>query len=143
MKLKRSYLLLLIPVLLLTQAFACSKHQAVIAEHDFKVGVQAAQNIEINEYKAGNIPQAFHVQFEQTILKVSQVGEQVSKDLAAGVSNATIATELTSIAASLQQLISEGAVGIKNPTTQTNVNTALQAAVALVQNLITALGGKI
>ena len=124
-------------------AFSCSRHQAVVAEHDFKVGVAAAQTIEINEFKAGNISPAFHQQFEQTILKVAQVGEQVTNDLAAGASNATIVSELSTIATSLQTLVSEGAIGIKNPTTQTNINTALQAAIALVQNLETALGGKI
>lgn len=144
MKLRRSMIgLFAVAAFIACSAFACSKHQAVVAEHDFKVGVQAAQKIEINEFAAGNITPAFHQQFELTILHVGQIGEQVSRDLAAGASNATVVAELATIASSLQVLVSEGAVGVKNPTTQANINTALQAAIALVQNLETSLGGKV
>lgn len=126
---------------------ACSanscKHKAVATEHDLKISIKAAQDIEINEFNAGNISPDFHKQFESVILKVAQVGEQVSKDMSANASNATVVAELGTIINSLQVLVMEGTVGIKNPTTQTNVNTALQAAIALVKNLQTALGGKI
>lgn len=140
---KLTLAIFLLPIMFCTMAFSCSKHQVVVAEHDFKTGIQAAQNIELNEFKAGNIPQPFHVEFETQIGKVAQVGEQVTKDLAAGAPNATIVSELSTIAGSLQTLVSDGALGIKNPTTQTNVNTALQAAIDLVQNFETSLGGKI
>jgi hypothetical protein len=144
LKLKRSMIgLFSVAAFIACSAFACTKHQAVVAEHDFKIGIQAAQNIELSEFKAGNVSPAFHQQFELTILHVSQVGEQVSKDLAANVSNSTVVAELVTITNSLQTLVSDGAIGIKNPTTQTNVNTALQAAIALVKNLETALGGKV
>jgi hypothetical protein len=144
MKFRRGMLgLLLLAAFISTSAFSCSKHQVVVAEHDFKVGVQAAQTIELNEFKAGNISPAFHQEFESTIFKVAQVGEQVSKDLAANASNTTIVAELSTIAASLQTLVNDGAIGVKNPTTQANLNTVLQAAIALVQNLETSLGGKI
>lgn len=144
MRLKRSMIgLFAVAAFIACSAFACSKHQAVVAEHDFKIGIKAAQDIEISEFNAGNVPADFHKQFETTILKVAQVGEQVSKDMAANASNATVVAELGTIINSLQVLVMEGTVGIKNPTTQTNVNTALQAAIALVKNLQTALGGKI
>lgn len=143
MKLKRGQMgLFAVAAFIACSAFACSKHQAVVAEHGFKVGIQAAQKIELNEFAAGNITLEYHQKFESVILKVAQVGEQVSKDLAAGASNATVTAELATIASSLQTLVSQGTLGVKNPTTQSNINTALQAAIDLVQNLETSLGGK-
>ena len=125
-------------------AFSCNvNHQAVVAEHDFKIAVQAAQAIEENEFKAGNVAPDFHHQYQLTILHVAQIGEQVAKDLAAKAPNATILAEVSTIVSSVQSLVADGAVGIKNPTTQNNVNLALNAVIDLLKNFETTLGGKV
>jgi hypothetical protein len=48
-----------------------------------------------------------------------------------------IATALTGIADSLQLLLTEGTLGIKNPTTLTDFQDAVSAAKAIIANLQT------
>ena len=130
-----------IAVVLWTQAFTCSKHQVVATEHDFLIAVTAAQNVEIAEFQAGNVPPDLHKQIQGGFLKTSQIGEQVAKLLAANASNQTVLAQLTQVVASLQVLLDEGNLGIKNAATLAAYKASVQAAIDIVKNLATALGG--
>lgn len=123
------------------QAFTCSKHQVVATEHDFLIAVTAAQNVEIAEFQAGNVPGELHKQIQAGFLKTGQFGEQVAKLLAANASNQTVLAQLMQVAASLQTLLDEGNLGIKNQATLAAYKASVQAAIDIVKNLATVLGG--
>ncbi len=130
-----------IAVVLWTQAFTCSKHQVVATEHDFLIAVTAAQNVEIAEFQAGNVPPDLHKRIQLGFLKTGQLGEQVAKLLAANASSQTILTQLSQVTVGLKTLLDEGVLGIKNPSTLAAFQAAVQAAIDIVKNLATALGG--
>src|SRR6266404_8258372 len=91
-----------IAVVLWTQAFTCSKHQVVATAHDFLIAVTAAQNVEIAEFQAGNVPLDLHKQIQGGFLNTSQIGEQLAKLFAPNASNHTVLAQLTHEAPSPQ-----------------------------------------
>lgn len=127
-------------VAIATQGFACNAyHDLVVGEHDFKSTVQAFQGVESNEFAAGNIAPALHMQLEEGILKVAQGGQQLTSLLQQNASNQSVIAQIQLINTSLQELNSNGVLGIKNPVTKQNVQLALQAVQAILSNVATAL----
>lgn len=142
MKLRKTQLLLLVPALLLTQAFSCQS-KVVTTEHDFAVGIAAAQKVEIAVHDGKGIPDDVHIQIQQGFLKVGAAGEAVNASMAAKASNATIVTQLQVLNTSLQSLLNDGTLGIKDPNAKAAFSAAVQGAITLTQNAIIAFGGKI
>lgn len=125
-----------------SMAVSCNQyHAAVVIEHDFKIGVEAAQNIEISEHTAGNIDDATHKQFEATFLKIGQGGEATAKLMAANSSKQSVLAEANLISGSLNDLLAEGTLGIKNPTTLNNLKIAIKGVQDTLTNFQTFLGG--
>ena len=143
LKVKRSSILALLAVSVLwCGAWSCNQyHQAVVIQHDFQLTVSAAQEIEINEYKAGNIPSDTHKAIQQVFLKIGQAGEQVATQMQANASKQTILATLSGITDSLNTLLNQGTLGIKNPTTLANFQVAIKAVQATIANLQTFLRG--
>jgi hypothetical protein len=146
-KMKHTNRLMFIPafiilISLVSMGVGCNQyHTAVIIEHDFQVAITASQKIEINEFRAGNIPPDVHKNIENDFLKIAQGGEQVSKLMLANSSKQTVISEIEIIITSITDLVNQGTLGIKNPTTLQNFNLGLQTALAVLQNLKTTLGG--
>ncbi len=138
---RKSRLLLLIPILLLTQAFSCQS-KIVTTEHDFAVGVSTAQQVEIAVYNGGTIPADVHRQIQQGFLKVGAAGEAVNASLSAKASNQTLVQQLQVLQQSLQSLLNDGTLSIKDPNAKAAFSASVQGAITLVQNAIIAFGGK-
>lgn len=140
MKRKVRLLVLLIPVLMLTQAFSCSYHNLVLMEHDFKSSVGALQQAEQNEFQAGNVDPATHQQIQSIVLQLAQGGQQVALLLQQNASKQSVLAEVNIINGTLQNLLTNGVLHVKNPTTQANLRVMLVAIQDIVNNFATALG---
>ncbi len=123
-----------------TQAFSCNYHNLVTIEHDYKSAVQALQAAEQNEFNAGNVDPATHQQIEGIVLKLAQGGQSVATLLQQNASKQSISQQVSNINAMLQLLLTNGVVGVKNPTTQANLKIIIQGVVDIVNNFATALG---
>ena len=142
MRLKRkSQLLLLIPVMLLTQAYACNKyHTAVVVEHDFTVSVKAFQDGETALFQAGNVSLAEHQAIEAKVAQVAVIGQALNSLITSNATQQSVAAETKLLIAAVNDLNTSGVLQVKNPQSQANLKIALQAISDIVQNLTAALG---
>lgn len=134
-KRKLAVVALLIPVMLLTQAFACSGtvvHKVTIAQHDFRISVQAFQDTEIVLHNQGIVPNDLHMQIQQGIQKVAQAGVDLDTALAANAPTSTLKTKLDSIMTLLDSLNNESILGVKNETAKLALTSALLAIKGIV-----------
>jgi hypothetical protein len=122
-------------------AAGCTYHNLVLMEHDFEASVKALQAAETNEFTAGNIDAATHQQIEGIVLQIAQGGQQVATLLQQNASKQSILAEVTIISNSLNTLLQQGVLGIKNPTTKQNLTIIIQSLQAILANFQTALGG--
>lgn len=141
---KRKLLPLVAVAFLWCNAFACAQyHNLVVAEHDFKAAVQAFQNAESNEFVAGNIDAATHTKMEQGVLLVASGGQQLNMLLQQNASKQSIIAEIQAINASIQALNAQGVLGVKNQTSQKNLQIILQSVSVILQNIATAIGAPV
>ena len=128
-------------VFVLTSGFICSPsqiHKATVAEHDFKVAVQGFQSAEIAEFNAGNITPATNAQINLYLEKIAQGGAALTT-LLQNSDSAGALQEIGIIDSTIQGLLANGVLQIKNPTTMSALQTALLAIQAIVTNVQTAL----
>jgi hypothetical protein len=118
----------------------CTYHNLVLMEHDFEASVKALQAAETNEFTAGNIDAATHQQIEGIVLQIGQGGQQVATLLQQNASKQSILAQVTLIGNSLNTLLQQGVLGIKNPTTKQNLTVIIQSLQAILANFQTALG---
>lgn len=118
----------------------CSYHNLVLMEHDFDSGVKALQAAEANEFQAGNLDSATHEEIESVVLQVAEGGQQVATLLKQNASKQSIVAEASIIGNSLNSLLQQGVVGIKNPTTKQNLTIIIQSLQAILANFQTAVG---
>ena len=128
---------LLLPLLVVA---GCKYHSLIIMEHDYKAAVSAFQQAEMNEFKAGNIDVQTHQQLEGIVLKLAQGGQQVAVLLRGNASKQTIIQQVSAIDSSLQDALSNGLLGVKNPTAQQNFRIMLISIQDILNNFSTALG---
>lgn len=142
MRLRRNRLpLVAVLAFILCSGFVCSSsqiHQATVAEHDFKIAVMGFQNVEIAEFQAGHIEAEYHQKIQGYILQVASGGAAIT-DLLAKSDKAGALQELTSIDGIMQKLLSDGVLGVKNPTTKASLQIALQSVQAIITNIQTML----
>jgi hypothetical protein len=110
-------------------------HDAVVAEHDFKTGVASFQQAEIKEFQAGRIDAATHQKLESGIEKVGLAGQTLVTALQSGAANATVQADFTTVSAALLDLLNNGVLGIKDPTSQALLKTIVQTAQAILSNV--------
>jgi hypothetical protein len=130
---------LAVAVLLTGCPKATAYHDAVTAEHDFKSGVQAFQQAEIKEFQAGRIDGATHHKLEQGVEQVGIVAQVLVSSLQSGASNTTVQQNFNTVAAALNSLVTDGVVGIKDPTTVTLLTTLIKAAQDILANVASIL----
>ena len=125
----------------LTSGFICSSsqiHKATVAEHDFKTAVQGFQNAAIAETNAGNISSATNSTIHTYIEKIAQGGVALTTLIQQNNTSGAL-QEINTIDTLIQGLLANGVLQIKNPTTMSNLQTALLAIQAIVTNVQTAL----
>jgi hypothetical protein len=129
-------------VYVLCSGFICTGsqiHKATLAEHDFKTAVQGFQNVEIAEFNSGNIDPATHLQIETWIAQIASGGATlaglIQKSDAAGA-----LAEVNAINGTIQNLLTQGVLHVKNPKTLAELQVALQAVQAVVTSVQTILG---
>jgi hypothetical protein len=125
----------------LCSGFVCTGsqlHKATIAEHDFKTTVQGFQNAEIAEFQAGHIDAALHQQIQSWILQVAEGGLALTK-LIQSSNGAGALAEVNNINVTIQTLLNQGVLQIKNPTTVTMLETALLAVQTVITQVQVAL----
>lgn len=137
---KASLGLLVCTVALWSMAFSCNQHNLILMEHDFKSSVAALQQAEVNEFQAGNVDAATHQQIQTIVLQLAQGGQQIAVLLQQNATKQTVLSEVNLINQSLQDLLANGVLHVKNPTTQANLRIMLQAIQDIVNNFSTALG---
>jgi hypothetical protein len=130
---------ILIPVLLLTVALSgCPKsayHDAVIAEHDFKLGVAAFQQAEMQEFQAGRIDATEHQKLESGVEQVGKAAQVLVASLQGGATNTTVQQNFNTVGTALTDLLNSGVLGIKNPTSQALFSTIIKTAQAILANV--------
>jgi hypothetical protein len=110
-------------------------HDAVIAEHDFKLGVQSFQQAELVEFHNGRIDAAEHRKLEEGIEKIALAGQTLTTSLQSGANNTTVQQNFATLSAAITDLTDNGVLGIKNPNSQLLLKTILQAAQAILANV--------
>jgi hypothetical protein len=127
---------LLIPLMLLTQAYACTGsvvHKVTVAQHDFRISVQAFQDTEIALYNQGGvISPDTHREIQEYIGKVAQAGVDLDTALASNAPTSTLKTKLDSIMALLDQLNTQGLLGVKSQ----NAKLALTSALLAIKGIV-------
>jgi len=110
-------------------------HKIVIAQHDFRIGVQALQDAEIavNNQPGQLIAPALHVQMQAYIQKVALAGMDLDDALAKNVPVSTLQTKLTAIMDLLDVLNNQTLLGIKDA----NAKTTLQSAILVLRGIVT------
>lgn len=114
-------------------------HDAVVAEHDFKLGVAAFQQAEIQEFQAGRIELVEHQKLEGEVERIGQAAQVLVSSLQSGASNTTIQANFSTVSAALTSLIDNGVLGIKNTQSQQLLKTLLQTVQAILANVGTLL----
>lgn len=114
-------------------------HDAVVAEHDFKLGVQSFQQAELAEFQAGRISQAEHQTLENGIAQVGTAAQTLVTALQGGVVNTTVQQDFATVSTAITTLLNDGVLGLKNPTSQALLKTILQTAQAILANVGTLL----
>ena len=129
----------ILPVLLLAVALSgCPKtayHDAVVAEHDFKLGVQSFQQAEMVEFQAGRIDAAEHQKLEGGIAQIGTAAQTLVTALQGGAVNTTVQQDFATVSAAVTTLLNDGVLGIKNPTSQALLKTLIQTIQAILANV--------
>jgi len=110
-------------------------HDAVIAEHDFKLAVASFQQAEIQEHTAGRIDDAEHQKIEAAIEKVGNAGQTLVTSLQGGVANTTVQQNFATVGVALNNLLDTGVLGIKNANSQALLKTLIQTIKAILDNV--------
>lgn len=132
--------LLLMPAMVLTQAFACkgsAVHKVTAAQHNFRFAVQAFQDAEVAEHDKGFVPNDLHIAMQEGIQKVALGGKDLDNALAAGADSKTIKGKLDAIYTFLDSINTDGVAGIKNPNTKAVLEIALDGVKAIIDNALT------
>lgn len=135
MKRNVKLLAFLIPAMLWTQAFACSGsvvHKVTMAQHDFRISVQAFQETEIALHNQGIIDPNNHVLIQTYIQKVATAGVELDTALASNAPTSTLKTKLDAIMTLLDSLNNDGVLGIKNENAKLAMTSALLAIKGIV-----------
>ncbi len=114
-------------------------HDAVVAEHDFKLGVQSFQQAEIQEFQSGRIDATEHQKIEGGVAQVGTAAQTLVASLQQGAANTTVQQNFATVSAALTALLNEGVLGIKNVTSQALLRTIIQTAQAILANVGTLL----
>ncbi len=132
-----------LPVLLLALALSgCPKgayHDAVVAEHDFKLGVSSFQQAEMQEFTAGRIDAAEHQKLEAGIEKVGLASQTLVASLQGGVANTTVQQNFATVGVALNSLLDDGVLGVENANSVTLLKTLIQTVQAILANVGTLL----
>jgi hypothetical protein len=131
----------LVPVLLLTQAFACNSHKAAIAARDFRLALQAFQDGEIVWHQQGHVDNQTHIAVQSYIIDAANIGKQVDSAIAVG-SNAGASALLNNLLASTDTLLANGTLHIKDPQTKALFETAILSIKTIIGNVQIQLGSK-
>lgn len=134
---KKSLIPILAVIFLLSGCPSSAYHKMIVAEHDFDKTVSGFQNAEIAEFNAGNVPADIHNKLEQGTITVAQGGKQLATLLQQNASTQSITTELNLINVTLQNLLNDGVLQVKNAQTKANLQIALQSIQAIVTNVQT------
>jgi hypothetical protein len=114
-------------------------HDAVVAEHDFTVGLAAVQQAELTEFQAGRIDAAEHQALESGIAILATAGQVLNQALTANAANTTLSADFQGVVNALQALLNSGVTGIKNAQSKQVLTVALQTINATLQNVGTLL----
>jgi len=108
-------------------------HKVTVAQHDFRIAVQAFQDTEIALHNQGGvISDDVHIQIQTGIQKVAQAGVDLDTALASNAPTSTLKTKLDSIMALLDDLNNQGLLGVKNQ----NAKLALTSALLAVKGIV-------
>ena len=110
-------------------------HDAVVAEHDFTVGLAAVQQAEMTEFQSGRIDAVEHQKLEAGIGQLAQAGQVLNGALTTNAANTTILADFSGVTAALQALLDNGVLGVKNATSKQVLTVALQTINATLKNV--------
>jgi hypothetical protein len=125
-------LLILCCTLVLAGCPGTLTHKVTIAQHDFRISVQAFQDTEIAVHNQGLVPDATHREIQDYIGKVALAGVDLDAALAANSPVSTLKTKLDAIVALLDQLNTQDLLGLSG-----NAKLTLQAALLAIKGIIT------
>jgi hypothetical protein len=120
-------------------AIGCPKatayHDAVVAEHDFKLGVASFQQAEIKEFQASRIDAATHQKLEHGVEQVGIAAQVLVSSLQSGASNTTIQQNFATVGMALNSLVTDGVAGIKDPNTVALLTAIIKTAQDILSNV--------
>ena len=110
-------------------------HKIVIAQHDFRIGVQALQDAEIavNNQPGMLISPSLHTQMQTYIQKVALAGMDLDDALSKNFPVSKLKTKLTSILDLLDVLNNQTLLGVKDA----NAKTTLESAILVLRGIVT------
>lgn len=110
-------------------------HSAVVAEHDFKLGVASFQQAEMLEFQNGRISPEEHQRLEAGVEKVGLSASVLVGSLQSGAANTTVQQNFTTVSGAVGDLLNNGVLGIKNPTSQQLLRALLLTGQAILTNV--------
>lgn len=112
-------------------------HRVTVAQHSLLSVVAAFEEAESAEFAKGFVPQDLHISMQRGVEKVALAAKDLDATLAtAGASNASIKVKLDAIYALLDSLNTDGILGIKNASTKSILEIALDQVKVIVDQAL-------
>ena len=118
------------------------RSQVAQALHQTSIVLMDAQQAEIIIYTQGVIPAEDHVFIEKEFVAVAEVGKTTDGCVLTAQDTTTCLLCLKNELGTIDQIQSQGAIGLKSDKAKSTYNSVMLSIRAVVQGIYTSLGGK-